>query len=147
MRPKKDPMTKKMVKPRGKPTNLLILDDCLSALPMSQQKSRINDLFVNGRHMKLSTWISTQKYNKLNTVCRSNADLISWYPTDNAKEFQTLADDWSIDPVRLRTLYDFATNEPNSFLHISFVPRRPTFFKRFDRIVEQDSDEKSDDTK
>lgn len=138
LRPKKDPMTKKLVKPRGNPSNLLILDDCLTAMPMSQQKSRINDLFVNGRHMKLTVWISTQKYNKLNTVCRSNCDLISFYPTDNAKEFQTLADDWSIDQDRLKKLYDFATEEPNSFLHISFVPRRPVFFKKFDRIIESE---------
>lgn len=147
---KYDKKLRKWVKPRDTPTNLLILDDCLTAMPMSQQKSRINDLFVNGRHMKLTVWISSQKYNKLNTVCRSNADLISFYPTDNEKEFKSLSDDWSIPIERLKSLYDFATNEQNSFLHISFVPRRPAFFKRFDRIIEDSdktSDEKSQDTK
>ena len=133
-----DKIKKKWIKPKDKPFNLLILDDCLSALPMSQQKSRINDLFVNSRHMKLSVWISTQKYNKLNTVCRSNCDLLSFYATDNEKEFQSLADDWSIPINRLKRLYTFATDEDNSFLHISFVPRRPVFFKRFDRIIEED---------
>ncbi len=136
---KYDKKTKKWVKPRDKPSNLLILDDCLTAMPMSQQKSRINDLFVNGRHFKLSTWVASQKFNKLNTVCRSNADLISFYPTDNEKEFRSMADEWSIPIERLKRLYDFATDEPNSFLHISFVPRRPAFFKKFDRIIEDNS--------
>lgn len=146
-----DKKTKKWIKPKDKPHNLIILDDCLSAQPMSQQKSRINDLFVNSRHMKLSVWISTQKHNKLNTVCRSNADLISFYPTDSEKEFKSLSDDWSIGIDRLKKIYDFATSEDNSFLHVSFVPRRPVFFKRFDRILMDDedkaTDEKSGDTK
>lgn len=138
MKVKKDKKTGKETKPKGPPPrNLLILDDCLNAIPGSHMKSSINDLFTNGRHMKLTVWITTQKLNKLNTVIRSNTDLISFFQTDNAKEFECLENEWSIDKKRLERLYAFATNEQNSFLHISFFGRAPTFYKKFSRIVEE----------
>lgn len=135
-RPKKDKRTGKEIKSREKPRSLLILDDCLNSVPSSHMKSCINDLFTNGRHMKLTVWISTQKLNKLNTVIRANTDMISFYPTDSKKEFETLENEWAIDPARLRRLYEFACSEPNSFLHISFMGRSPRFFKKFSPIVE-----------
>jgi hypothetical protein len=32
-------------------------------------------------------------------------------------------------------LYEFATAEPNSFLHISFFGGQPKFHKKFDQII------------
>lgn len=121
--------------PKKVPRNLLILDDCIHMLPSSTQKSSINQIFVNGRHMKLCTWICTQQLTKLNRLVRTNADLLSFFPTDNAKEFQTLADEWAIEPKFLQSVYKYATEKPNSFLHISFCGRRPIFFSKFDRII------------
>jgi hypothetical protein len=121
--------------PKKVPRNLLILDDCIHMLPSSTQKSSINQLFVNGRHYKLFTFICTQQLTKLNRLVRSNADLLSFFPTDNAKEFQTLADEWAIEPKFLQSVYQYATEKPNSFLHISFCGRRPLFFSKFDRIM------------
>lgn len=121
--------------PKKIPRNLLILDDCIHMLPSSTQKSSINQIFVNGRHMSLSTFICTQQLTKLNRLVRTNADLLSFFPTDNAKEFQTLADEWAIEPKFLQSVYKYATERPNSFLHISFCGRRPLFFSKFDRIM------------
>lgn len=120
--------------PKTEPHNLLILDDCIHLMPTSTQHSAINQLFVNGRHMKLTLFICTQKLNKLSTLCRSQADLITFFPNDNQKEFETLENEWSIDHHLLKKIYDYATDTPNSFLHISLFGRKPTFFKRFDKI-------------
>lgn len=121
--------------PKKTPRNLLILDDVIHLLPSSTEKSSINQIFTNGRHLKLSTWICTQQLTKLNRLIRTNADLLSFFPNDNKKEFETLSEEWSIDPKLLQSIYNFATDAPNSFLHISFCGRKPVFFKKFDRII------------
>jgi Cdc6-like AAA superfamily ATPase len=121
--------------PKKKPFNLLLLDDCIHMMPTSTQQSTIQQLWTNQRHLKLSIFLATQKLNKLPTLCRANADLISFFPNDNRKEFECLENEWSIDPKLLKSVYDFATDSPNSFLHISFFGRKPTFFKKFDRII------------
>jgi hypothetical protein len=121
--------------PKMTPRNLLIIDDCIHLLPSSIQHSSINQLFTNQRHMKLSIWICTQQFTKLNRLIRTNADLISFFPTDNRKEFQTLEEELSIDPKLLKKVYDFATDTNNGFLHISLAGRKPSFFKKFDKIL------------
>jgi Mg2+ and Co2+ transporter CorA len=121
--------------PKKQPRNLLILDDCIHMLPTSTQHSSINQIFTNGRHMKLSIFLCTQQLTKLNRLIRTNADLLTFFPTDNKKEFETLSDEWSIEPKLLRDIYEFAIDGNNSFLHISFCGRKPMFFKKFDRIV------------
>lgn len=120
--------------PKSQPHNLLILDDCIHLMGSSTQHSALNQLFSNGRHLKLTLFICTQKLNKLSTLCRSQADLITFFPNDNQKEFDTLESEWNIDPKLLKAVYNYATDEPNSFLHISLFGRRPQFFKRFDKI-------------
>ena len=121
--------------PIEKPNNLIILDDCLHMLPKSNASSNINKLFTTNRHLKTSIWCLVQKYNKVNTLMRTNADLLTIFPNDNAQEFKTISDDWAIDPQLLDKVYKFATNEPNSFLHMSLFGRRPKFFKKFDKIL------------
>lgn len=121
--------------PKKQPRNLLILDDCIHMLPTSTQHSSINQIFVNGRHMRLCTWVCSQMLTKLNRLIRTNADLVTFFPTDNKKEFETMSDEWAIEPKLLRDIYEFAINGNNSFLHISFCGRKPVFFKKFDRIV------------
>ena len=117
--------------PKSEPHNLLIIDDCIHLMGASPM---LNQLFSNGRHLKLSVFICTQKLNKLSTMCRGQADILTFFPNDNAKEFETLENEWSIDRKLLKSVYDYATDEPNSFLHISFFGRRPQFFKKFDKI-------------
>lgn len=119
------------------PNNLLILDDCLHMLPKSGANSEVNKIFTTSRHMKLSIWLLTQKMNKVNPLIRNNIDLITVFPTDNKKEFESIESDWNIDKDRLHKLYNYAVEEPNSFLHISLFGNKPQFFKKFDKIIEE----------
>ena len=126
---------KKYYELRPEPQHLLILDDCIEDLKKSTQKSKLNKAICNGRHFKLSTIITTQRYNKLNTLIRSNADMISIFRTENNGEYRTIEDDLTIDNNLLKDVYDFATEKPNGFLHISLADARPCFFRRFDKII------------
>lgn len=121
---------------KEEPRNLLIIDDCMCDLPPRQSKSILNKIVVLARHYKLSVWFLVQKYNSINTLIRSNADIISFFKTDNEKEYKTLEDDIFISSNLFRYIYDFATDEgPNSFLHINLLSNPPTFYKRFDKIL------------
>lgn len=118
-----------------KPHSLVIFDDCLAFLPKSTQRSRFNELITTSRHLKTSVWILTQKYNKVNPLIRANMDMLSFFRTNNKLEFKTLEDDVNVDEKELKRIYDFATDEPNSFLHISFFASKPTFYRKFDKII------------
>lgn len=117
--------------------NLLILDDCMSSLPTSTQKSSIlNNMFILSRHKKLSIFVTTQKYNGLSRVIRTQCDLISFFRTDNKKELQTLIDDVNVDDDTLKQLYNFATSESkNDFLHINMLSNPVSYYKKFDKII------------
>lgn len=132
---KAGPKKKKEKKILRDPNNLLILDDCLANLPASSARSKINELFISSRHYKVSIWVSLQKFNKMNTTLRNQVDLLTIFPTDNASEFRTISDDWNIDKDLLKKLYDFATDEKNSFLHISLFGNKKNYFKKFDKII------------
>ena len=72
---------------------------------------------------------------KLNPTIRNNIDTLSFWKTANQKEYDTLEDDLNVDAKTLKRVFDFATEEPFSFLHITFNAGQPLFFKKFDRIV------------
>lgn len=118
-----------------KPHSVVIFDDCLAFLPKSTQKSRFNELITTSRHLKTSVWILTQKYNKVNPLIRANMDMLSFFRTNNKRELDTLEEDVNVDKNLLHHLYEFATEEPNSFLHISFFGGKPNFFRKFDKII------------
>jgi hypothetical protein len=118
------------------PRHLLILDDVVNDLPKTQQKSKINALFCNFRHKKLCIITVSQIYNKLNSIIRRNANMISVFHTDNKKEYEALQNDLCIDNKEFKKIYDFATGDKmNSFLHIQLCGAKPLYFKKFDRIL------------
>ena len=114
--------------------SLLILDDCADRLPKSTDTSLLNRLVILSRHYKLCIIITSQKYNKINPLIRTNADLVSFFRTDNKKEFKTLDEDLNTDLEKLKKAYDFSTDK-NNFLHINMYTNPITFYKNFDRIV------------
>jgi hypothetical protein len=117
------------------PRHLLILDDVVNDLPKIQQKSRINALYCNHRHKKLCIITVSQIYNKLNSIIRRGANMISVFHTDNKKEYEALQNDLCIDNKEFKKVYEFATDKMNSFLHIQLCGAKPIYFKKFDRIL------------
>jgi hypothetical protein len=120
---------------KRKPHSLIIFDDCLNELSKSTQKSIQNRLWTRNRHYYTNIAITSQRYLKLNPTIRNNLDTISFWKTANQREYETLEEDLNVDPKTLKKVYDFATKEPFSFLHITFNAGHPKFFKRFDEII------------
>jgi hypothetical protein len=118
-----------------KPRNLLIFDDCMADMPSSTQKSVVNRIFTTSRHFKTNVIVTTQKFSKLNTTIRANADYISVWKSNSKHEVETLEDDINVRKDVFEHVYKYATDEPYSFLHITFNAGHPNFFKKFDRIL------------
>ena len=116
--------------------NLVILDDCLHMFPKSHEKgSRLNELITTSRHRKTMLIITSQKWNSLSTLVRTNCAMISFFGSDSRQEVNTLIDDVNIDPKLFAELLHFSTSEKHSFIHISFLFPKPIFYKKFDRII------------
>jgi hypothetical protein len=118
---------------KKKPENLVIFDDCLDSLPLSvERNSTINKLIIGHRHYKTSIIISVQKWTAVNRLIRNNSDCISYFTNQNDKENKSFKDEYGISDE----LLDFATKEPHSFLHMTFLNNaQKTYFKQFDRIL------------
>ncbi len=117
-----------------KPLHLMLMDDVVMELPKSRQSS-LNRLVTQSRHHNLSLCFITQKYNLIPTVIRSNADLISFFPSLNRKEIDTLKDDLNLGPELFEKVYRHATSgDPQSFLHANLLAYPPCFYKKFDKI-------------
>jgi len=118
---------------KKKPENLIIFDDCLDSLPLSvERNSAINKLIIGHRHYKTSVIISVQKWTAVNRLIRNNSDCISYFTNQNDKENKSFKDEYGISDE----LLDFATKDPHSFLHMTFLNNaQKTYFKRFDRII------------
>jgi len=129
---------KKIFVERELPRHLLVLDDVVNLLPKSTQTSKINDLYCNHRHKKLSIITVSQVYNKMNPIIRRGSNMMSIFHTDNKKEYEAIENDLSVDNDMFKSIYDFATDKMNSFLHIQLCGARPLYFKKFDRIVSED---------
>lgn len=117
-----------------KPLHLMLLDDVIMDLPKSRQ-SLLNRLVIQSRHHNLTLCLITQKYNLVPTVIRANADLISFFPSLNAKEVQTFQEDLNLSRPLFERIYREATgDDPQSFLHCNLLAYPPVFYKKFDKI-------------
>lgn len=114
--------------------NCIVFDDCLGSLPSSFEKmGGLNRFIIQTRHYNCWCIFLVQRYVGVNRLIRSQADLISFFQTDNSKELQALIDDVNMDKHVLQALYEYATEKPTDFLHINLLNR--TFYKKYDPII------------
>ena len=97
---------------------------------------KLAELITQNRHFALSNFLNVQKWNNyLPTIIRSNVDCIAYWHTQSKKELKSFVEDMNGKEEELMDLYNYATNEPYSFLYINqYNPSKPMYFKRFDRI-------------
>ena len=125
----------KKKKKRGNPRFLIIYDDIIHELTRRKDNRLMNLLATQNRHRHITNCYLLQKYNTyLPTIIRSNLDVISYFRTDNKKELNSWLEEMSEDEDKLKALYDFATSQPYSFLHINMYGLPVKYYRRFDRI-------------
>lgn len=118
-----------------KPSSLVIIDDCVDAFS-KRQKNKLNKLILTLRHLKTSVWIMSQKLNAIPQLIRAQARCISFFPTLNRREEETLINEINIDEELFKKLIGFAGDGPDHpFLTIKLGEGKPQFFRKYDRIT------------
>jgi hypothetical protein len=99
--------------------------------------SMLNTLFIRGRHMMISTLVSSQKLRLLSTTMRVNVQFMLVWRLRNRLELQSLLEEISAvyDMKTLEQMYQLATEDPYSFWYILFTARKKEdmFFLRFEQ--------------
>ena len=113
---KKDPKTKKLF------SILLIFDDVADNKAIHNNPA-LNSCFTRGRHSQISTILSTQKYNAVSTIIRTNMDSMYLFRLRNANDLQAVMDELSalLDKKILLEVYMKATEQRYSFLFIKLT--------------------------
>lgn len=118
-------------KKKQKPNHLVIYDDVLALLPSNRKKGQYFNLFMtNQRHLRSSALILAQRLNELNTLIRSQTDIISYFRQDNPKEDKLFSEAYGIPLEILHEVVD----EPHGFLTVSFLHDKPKLYKKFDEF-------------
>ena len=103
------------------------------------------DLPDDGRHMQISTWVSSQKLRLISAAVRVNMQFLCCWRLRNQHELDAVIEELSalLPKEQLYRLYEQATREPYSFLFVYYLkPRNEMFYKRFEErfALEKDAD-------
>ena len=123
---------------------LIILDDYADSLQLHKPHGALDTLFIRGRRMQISTWVSSQKLRLISAAVRVNVQFLCCWRLRNQHELDAVIEELSPLPKdKLRRMYEQATREPYSFLFVYYLkPRNEMFYKRFKErfALEKDSD-------
>lgn len=124
----------KKKKKKNLPEFLIIYDDCIHFLKGKNSRG-VDRLVSQNRHSRLSNCFLLQKWNSfMPTLVRSNLDAIMFFRTDNKKELASFIDEVGGDEDEMKALYEYATDEPYSFLYVNMYNGKPRYYKKFDEI-------------
>lgn len=118
---------------------LIILDDCITKIK-GDVLHMLTDAIYNRRHMGLSIWLISQKYNKLDNEIRAVlSHLIMFNKTK--KELNSLYNDFvNIDRTVFNNIIDTVFDKKYNFLYIdNEKPEKDKYYKNFDKIIIKDS--------
>ncbi len=120
---------------------LFIFDDMISEGIMNPHKmGTLESIAVRGRHANVSIIIITQQYMALSPAVRNNSTNSIFFRIRNGDELEKIAREnrESLSMEQFLTLYNFATAEPYSFLHVNNQEADPKkrFFKNWNTSLE-----------
>ena len=95
--------------------------------------SVLNTLFIRGRHMMISTIVSSQKLRLISPTIRVNVQFMLIWRLRNRLELQSLLEEISaVYPVKtLEEMYQMATDDPYSFWYILFTAKKKRICSTF----------------
>ena len=99
--------------------------------------SMLNTLLCRGRHLNISTLVSSQKLRLVSSTIRVNLQFLLVWRLRNELELQQVMEEVSAvyDKKTLMQMYHMAVDDPHSFWYILLTARRPEdmFFLRFEK--------------
>jgi hypothetical protein len=121
---------------RGKKGDYLVIyDDIIHMLRKKSQAKGVDELATTNRHWGITNVYLLQRYTGyLTPLIRANLDMISFFQTPNKKEVNSFIEEMNEDEEVMKALYNYATDEDYSFLHINNYYQKPKYYKKFDEI-------------
>ena len=117
---------------------LVVIDDFADTPQLHKPHGALDTLFIRGRHMQVSTWVSSQKLRLISAAVRVNQQFLCCWRLAVVEELSAL-----LPKEQLYQLYEQATREPYSFLFVYYLkPRNEMFYKRFEErfALEREAD-------
>ena len=115
--------------------------------PTQLQKANgaLDTLFIRGRHMQISTWVSSQKLRLISAAVRVNQQFLCCWRLRNQHELEAVIEELSalLPKDKLRRIYEQATRDPYSFLFVYYLkPKNEMFYLRFEErfALEKEAD-------
>ena len=111
---------------------LVVINDFADTPQLHKPHGALDTLFIRGRHMQVSTWVSSQKLRLISAAVRVNMQFLCCWRLRNQHELDAVIEELSalLPKEQLYRLYEQATREPYSFLFV--------FEERF--ALEKDAD-------
>ena len=119
---------------------LFIFDDMITdGIMNSRRMGTLESIAVRGRHANVSIIIISQQYMALSPAVRNNSTNSVFFRIRNGDELEKIAKEnrESLSVQQFLTLYNEATKEPYSFLHVNNQQADPMkrFSKRWDTLL------------
>ena len=114
---------------------LIILDDLADMPQLHKPNGALDTLFIRGRHMQISTWVSSQKLRLISAAVRVNQQFLCCWRLRNQHELEAVIEELSalLPKDKLRRIYEQATRDPYSFLFVYYLkPKNEMFYLRFE---------------
>jgi hypothetical protein len=104
------------------PHSLIIMDDVMENLKEKDKNSAVNELFVRGRHLNISTWVFLQYYSRLPIIARTNSNGLVLFELPK-KQIDIIAEEHSYlsNNKDFYKLYTRATHDKHSFFVINYT--------------------------
>ena len=83
----------------------------------------LDTLFIRGRHMQISTWVSSHNLRLISAAVRANIQFLCCWRLRNQHELDAVVEELSalLPKEQLYQLYEQATREPYSFLFVYYL--------------------------
>ena len=135
--------------------NLILLDDSIKQI---KNRPEVHKLVLNRRHLTqnpneegqagLSIMITSQKYNAVDLILRTNMSDIFIFKTENQKELNAIKDELMADlsPEQQDELLKEAFKEKYSFLYIKgYEGTKDRYYIKFNKVVFDKEDKQDND--
>ena len=125
------------------PKLLIIFDDIISQKKFMNSEF-FTQMYIQNRHLGISTWVCTQSFNKIPRVCRLQANNLFIF-AGSGSETEILCQEFCpphTNKKQFENLIKYATNERFNFLHINMrCPPEERYRKNLDTILTIDKKE------
>ena len=124
---------------------LIVVDDFADQPELHRRTGdgALDTLFIRGRHMQLSTWVSSQKLRLISAAVRVNMQFICIWRLRNQLELEAVLEELSalLPKQELLAMYHKTTREPYSFWFIYYLKDKANmFYKRWEERFVVDGD-------